>query len=106
MQQPDHQSLVRESNPTRITVALSVDTFRRSLSRRIGNLLPSNGSGDNVGTRRRAHTSWSMNPNMASYYHGYVRYRTYGGGGREYIGAFAARKKCLKRHHALIALAL
>ena len=40
MQQPDHQSLVRESNSTRITVALSVDTFHRSLSSRIGNLIP------------------------------------------------------------------
>lgn len=36
MQQPDHQWLVRESISSRITVALSVDTFRGSPSRRIG----------------------------------------------------------------------
>ena len=36
MQQPDHQSLVREYIPTRITEALSVDAFRGSPSSGIG----------------------------------------------------------------------
>ena len=34
MQQPDHKLLVRESIPSRIAEALSVDAFRRFLSRR------------------------------------------------------------------------
>jgi hypothetical protein len=42
MQQPDHQSLVRESIPSRITVALSVDTLPGPPSRCIGDYLHAN----------------------------------------------------------------